>query len=73
MIKKKTTGEAVRIDAYCGNGIAGLLDCYKIDGTFWYGSNRGAFFRSQLVDDSDGQEINDEIARLERVREDGEL
>ena len=68
MIKKKSTGEPVRIDAYCGNGISGLLDCYKIVGTFWYGSNRGAFLKEHLVDDSGGTEINNRIDELDSMQ-----
>ena len=68
MIKIKSTGEHVSIAGYCGHCIPSLFICRIVDSM-----HLSAFFRSELVDDASGQEINDEIAQLERMREDGEL
>ena len=68
MIKIKHTGERADVVGYCGHCIPSILICRIVDSMHFV-----AFFRSELVDDVGGQEINNEIARLERAREDGEL
>ena len=68
MIKLSSSGERVDIVGYCGNCIPALFICRIFESL-----HLSAFFRSELIDDARGQEINDGIARLERMREDGEL
>ena len=73
MIKLRATWKEVRmtkeliLNRIYGIRVPNLYLCVII------GDRCDAFFREQLIDDSGGQEIKDEIARLERAREDGEL